>query len=321
MTFNAETYVSNFPKGLKWLDSDLRQTAKPNSDKSHISRYLPFIFIHGGSLLAFYTGASWFAIGFAILMYWARMFFVTAFYHRYFSHRSFKTNRFWQTIFAICGMTCLQRGPLWWAAHHRDHHRFSDTEQDTHSPVTDSFWHAHLAWVTIPNNLRTKHEKIQDFGKFPELVWLNRLDWAVPLALFFGIYALGETLAIYAPQLGTNGLQLIAWGFFVSTMVLFHCVFVINSLSHQFGSQRYETGDQSRNNLLFAIITMGEGWHNNHHYYPSSVRQGHRWWEIDATFYILKVMSWLGIIYDLKPVPKQVLDNSHKIIRLRPEAA
>ena len=244
----------------------------------------------------------WVAIG----LYFIRMFAITAFYHRYFSHRTFTTNRFWQFGFAVLGNSAAQRGPLWWAAHHRHHHQTADTEADVHSPSRHGFWWSHIGWLTDPANFATRWEYVKDWVKFPELVWLDRFDKVVPILLSVALFALGEMLARTSPHLGTSGAQLVIWGFFISTVVLFHGTCTINSLSHLFGWRRYDTKDTSRNNPILAIITLGEGWHNNHHHYPISTRQGFFWWEYDITYYLLVVMSWLGIIKDLRPVPEQV---------------
>ncbi|HSO61023.1 MAG TPA: acyl-CoA desaturase, partial [Desulfobacterales bacterium] len=137
-------------------------------------------------------------------------------------------------------------------------------------------------------------------------VWLNRFDTLVPVLLAAGLYAFGAVLKAYAPQLGTSGPQMLIWGFFISSTVLFHGTVTINSLDHMIGSRRYDTPDTSRNNWVLSLITLGEGWHNNHHHYAISARQGFFWWEIDVTFYLLQLMSWLGIVRDLRPVPEHV---------------
>jgi stearoyl-CoA desaturase (delta-9 desaturase) len=204
------------------------------------------------------------------------------------------------------GNSAAQRGPLWWAAHHRHHHQYTDRKEDMHSPSQHGFWWSHIGWLTDPANFYTRMEYVRDWAKFPELVWLDRFDKVVPLVLAFSLYFGGEILAQYAPHLGTSGAQLVIWGFFISTVVLFHGTCTINSLSHMYGWRRFETPDTSRNNPILAIITLGEGWHNNHHHYPISTRQGFFWWEYDITYYLLVVISWLGIIKNLRPVPEGV---------------
>jgi stearoyl-CoA desaturase (delta-9 desaturase) len=211
----------------------------------------------------------------------------------------------------------VQRGPIWWAAHHRDHHAFSDRKEDPHSPVQHGFLRSHMSWFLSTKGFIPDLKRVRDLLQFPELRWLDRFDIVIPVALGAGMFGLGVLLEHVAPQLGTNGWQMLIWGFFISTVVCWHGTYTINSLSHVFGRQRYRTGDSSRNNWLLALITLGEGWHNNHHHYPSAARQGFYWWEIDITFYVLKVLSWFGIIWDLKPVPVSARDHSPRRIRPR----
>jgi stearoyl-CoA desaturase (delta-9 desaturase) len=269
-------------------------------------RALPFIGLHLACVAVFWVGISWFAVGVAVAMYAVRMFALTGFYHRYFSHRAFRTSRPVQFAFAMLGATCVQRGPLWWAAHHRHHHRHTDTEHDPHSPARLGFWRSHVGWFLTPAGFRTRWESIPDLRGFTELRFLDRFDVLLPLTLAAALYALGAWLETAAPQLHTSGPQLLVWGFVVSTVVLFHATFTINSLAHRFGTRRFATHDDSRNNWMLALLTFGEGWHNNHHHFPGSARQGFRWWEVDLTWYGLKLMSWLGLIHDLKPVPARL---------------
>lgn len=268
------------------------------------ARIAPFAFLHLGCLGVLWAGVSPVAVGVAVALYWIRMFAITGFYHRYFAHRSFETSRFWQAVFAIVGLSAVQKGPLWWAAHHRQHHRFSDQPQDVHSPIQSGFLYSHIGWIWCDDNMPTKD--IKDFMKYPELVFLNRHDVLVPMVLFLGLYALGAVLEATAPGLHTTGFQMVVWGFFISTVVLFHGTVTINSLGHLWGNQRFKTDDDSRNNGWLAIVTMGEGWHNNHHFYPGSARQGFYWWEWDATYYVLKVLSWMKVVKNLHPVPDWV---------------
>ncbi len=273
--------------------------------KMEPGRCAPFLFLHLGCLAVLVVGSSTTAVTLCILLYLVRMFAVTGFYHRYFSHRSFKTSRQFQFVMAVWGLMSIQRGPLWWAAHHRTHHRKSDLEGDVHSPKQSGFLWSHIGWITSSKNMPTDYSSVQDLAKFPELVFLNRFDWIVPALLFIGLYGLGETLKHFHPELSTSGAQLVVWGFFISSVILFHATASINSFSHIFGSQRYDTGDDSRNNFILALITMGEGWHNNHHKFRGTVRQGFYWWEIDLTYYGLLGLSCLGLISDLHPVPAE----------------
>lgn len=298
----------------RWLDSEAGAASTANGIDKGVDwlRIFPFVILHVACLGILWVGWSWTAVAVAAGLYVVRMFAITGFYHRYFSHRAYKAGRFWQFLFAVLGNSSAQRGPLWWAAHHRHHHRYADQQEDVHSPVRHGFWWSHMIWLTTPANFPTRKRYVQDWEKFPELVWINRFDTVVPLLLALSLYAVGEGLASQAPHLGTNGPQMLIWGFFVSTVVLFHGTCTINSLDHMIGTRRYETTDTSRNNPLLALITLGEGWHNNHHYYAVSARQGFFWWEIDITYYVLVFLSWFGIVRDLRPVPKDVRDGNRK---------
>jgi stearoyl-CoA desaturase (delta-9 desaturase) len=268
-----------------------------------ISRYLggertselPFWGVHVACLLAFYTGVSWSAVAVCLATFWIRMFSVTAGYHRYFSHRSFKTSRVFQFVLAFLGTTAVQKGVLWWAANHRRHHKYSDQEGDIHSPVQSGFWRSHVGWILAPDFDATEWERIPDLAKYPELRWLNHHFLVPPVALAVALYLMG-------------GMMWLVWGFFISTTLLWHTTFTINSLAHVYGSRRYETPDASRNNVWLALLTFGEGWHNNHHHYMNSVRQGFFWWEVDISYYILKALSWVGITWDLIQPPRRLLD-------------
>jgi stearoyl-CoA desaturase (delta-9 desaturase) len=208
---------------------------------------------------------------------------------------------------ALLGNSAAQRGPLWWAAHHRHHHRCADEPEDVHSPVQRGFWWSHVLWLTTTRNFPTRKQLVQDWMRYPELRFLNRFSMLVPLGLLGLLLTAGAILSRAAPQLGTSALQMGVWGFAISTVMLFHATSTINSLDHMVGRRTYETPDQSRNNWLLAILTLGEGWHNNHHHYASTVRQGFRWWQWDPTYYTLKLFSWLGMVRDLKELPPKVV--------------
>jgi stearoyl-CoA desaturase (delta-9 desaturase) len=272
----------------------------------------PFLLLHVACLGVIWTGYSLFSVGFAVALYFIRMFAVTGIHHRYFSHKTYSTSRFFQFIMAVWAGTAVQRGCLWWAYHHRHHHLHSDQADDAHSPHVHGFLWAHIGWITSRKNFPTDYSRIKDLAKFPELVWLNRFDIVIPVSLGFGTYGLGVALEKWAPSLQTNGMQLLVWGFFISTTFLFHGTACINSLAHLMGRRRYKTTDDSRNSFILAMICLGEGWHNNHHRYQSSTRNGFYWWEIDLTFYGLKVLSWLGLIWGLKPVPESILEEGRR---------
>lgn len=269
---------------------------------------LPIVLIHVICFGALWTGWSWTAVGIAVALYWLRMFAITAFYHRYFSHRTFRTHRAIQFAFALLGTSSAQRGPLWWAAHHREHHRHSDHEPDPHSPGWRGVLWSHTAWFLTEKGRATNWKTIPDWRRFPELIWLDRYHLIGPFLLIATLFVAGALLGAWAPSLSTGPLQLVVWGFGVSTVALYHASFTVNSVAHMLGSRRFATGDDSRNNWFLALITLGEGWHNNHHYYPGTVRQGFYWWEFDPAYWALRVMSWVGLVWDLRPVPKRVYD-------------
>ncbi len=284
---------------------------KADSEKLDRVRIIPFALLHLSCLFVILVGWSWTAVAMAAFLYLLRMHAITGWYHRYFSHRTFKTNRFWQFVWAYIGNTSAQRGPLWWAAHHRHHHRYSDEVNDTHSPKQKGFWWSHMGWFASRANFRCKLELVPDLAKFPELLWLDRFDILAPASLGFACWGLGMVLNHCVPSLKgtgweTSGPQMLVW-FLISTVITAHATFTINSLAHVFGSRRYETSDTSRNNFLLSLLTLGEGWHNNHHHYQSTVRQGFRWYEVDVSWYLLVVQSWLGMVWDLKGVPAHVV--------------
>jgi stearoyl-CoA desaturase (delta-9 desaturase) len=252
---------------------------------------VPFLLLHASMLLVFTVPFSPAMIAWCLGSYFLRMFGVTGGYHRYFSHRAFKLNRFWQFCLAFLAQTSGQKGALWWAAHHRDHHLHSDRKEDLHSPVHEGFWWSHLGWILSDEYDHYDPKRIVDFSKFPELRWLDKFHLLPTLIYAVAIYLIG-------------GKSALVWGFFVSTVLLYHGTFLINSLAHIWGTRAFPTPDESRNNFWLAIVTLGEGWHNNHHYYMSSTRQGVKWWEVDITFYVLKILSWVGITKELRAFPR-----------------
>ena len=288
-----------------WIDSSA-EGDQTEGDTVEITRLIPFIFLHVACFGVFWVGWSWTAVGIAVALYVVRMFAITGFYHRYFSHKTFKTSRVAQFLFGVLGSSAIQRGPIWWAAHHRHHHKHADEEVDPHSPHQHGFFWSHMLWFMTKTNFKTNTSRVKDLLRYPELRFIDRFDTVVPILMFVALYGIGEVLASRAPELGATGPQLLIWGI-VSSIVLFHGTCTINSLAHQFGTRRFDTEDHSRNNWWLAIVTLGEGWHNNHHRYPNTVRQGFYWWEIDVTYYGLRTLELLGIIKDLKPVPAEVL--------------
>jgi stearoyl-CoA desaturase (delta-9 desaturase) len=266
---------------------------RPPDERVNWAQSIPFFVVHLLPFLAIFTGVTWRAVILGVVLYFGRMFFITAGYHRYFSHRSYKTSRVFQFVLALGGSMAAQKGALWWASHHRLHHRFSDTERDIHSPQK-GFWWSHVGWILCDKYKDTDYDLIKDFAKYPELVWLNKHDWVGPWILGFASYLIA----------GWPGLLI---GFFGSTVVLWHATFTVNSLNHVFGRRRYVTTDTSRNSALLALWTMGEGWHNNHHYYAAAARNGFFWWEYDLSYSILKVLSYFRIVTRLRVPPQRVL--------------
>ena len=269
---------------------------------------LPFLFVHLAPLCLFWTGVrpiDWIVCG---TLYFARMFFITGGYHRYFAHRTYKMGRVMQFLMAFGGTTAVQKGVLWWAAHHRKHHKFSDQVGDVHSPKDGLGW-AHVLWILSHEHDETEWKWIRDFEKYPELVWLNTYHVVPPILLASTLWFFG-------------GWSMLWCGFFLSTALLYHGTFTINSLAHIWGQRRYATKDTSRNNFALALLTLGEGWHNNHHYYQSSTNQGFFWWEVDITYYVIRALSWVGLTWDLRKPPRSVLVDrlvrDHEDIGMRP---
>ncbi len=293
-----------------WVDSSVVPVPAEASAARRVDwvRLLPFVAMHIACLGVLWVGWSWTAIAVAAALYLARMFAITAFYHRYFSHKAFRTSRAMQFVFALLGASAVQRGPLWWASHHRHHHVHADGEQDAHSPHRHGFLWAHAGWFMARANFAARAGLVPDLARFPELRFLDRFDALVPLLLAAALYGSGAWLAAAYPALGTDGPQLLVWGFAISTVMLYHATFTVNSLAHTLGRRRYRTRDSSRNNFWIALLTLGEGWHNNHHHYPGAARQGFFWWEIDVTYYVLRLMAALGLVWDLRPVPAAVRD-------------
>lgn len=303
---------------VRWLDSyqgarefPVDSKWQPKLNREDMVRCIPFMLLHLTCLFVLVVGWSPVAVLAAIASYLVRMFAITAFYHRYFSHRSFETSRPTQFIFGLLGASAAQRGPLWWAAHHRFHHKHSDKPTDIHSPKQTGFMWSHMLWFMSERNFKTKSALVNDWNKFPELVFIDRFDILIPVIYGVATFLFGKALEVYAPGLGTTGWQMLIWMFFISTIALYHGTFTINSLSHKWGKRRFETGDDSRNNFVLAIISLGEGWHNNHHHYPTAVKQGIHWWELDISYYIIRIMKSMGLVWNLNNAPRPRL---HKTI-------
>ena len=284
------------------------QSRKPIS----VVATIPFAVVHLIGIVGFFLPFSWFNWMLCLSLYVIRMFFITAGYHRYFSHRTFKTSRLFQFILAFMAQTSAQKGVLWWAGHHRDHHRYSDKPDDPHSMKLYGFLYSHIGWILSDDFNQTELKKVKDLARFPELVFLDTYHALPPIILgtivfiWGGFHHLAEGSTFFSGAFST-----LVVGFFTSTVILYHGTFLINSLMHKIGRVRYKTDDESRNSLLLALITLGEGWHNNHHYYQGSARQGFYWWEIDISYYVLTILSWFGIVWDLRGVPQSVLHEGN----------
>ncbi len=264
---------------------------------SHYGRVFVFVGIHMMGVFIVQTGIRWEWVLLALASYYLRMFAVTAGYHRYFAHRAFKTSRVLQFGLAFFAMTSAQKGVLWWAAHHRHHHKHSDGKKDVHSPIQTGFWFSHVGWILTKGSQRTDFDQVKDLARYPEIALLDRYYLIPPTVYAVLMYALW----------GFPGL---IWGFFIPTIVLYHCTFFINSLTHMFGRVRYASNDGSKNSFLLAVLCCGEGWHNNHHYYQSAVNQGWFWWEVDLSYYILTMLSWIGVVWDLRAPPDHIKANA-----------
>jgi stearoyl-CoA desaturase (Delta-9 desaturase) len=266
--------------------------ARAPSERVNVRSSIPFFLLQLLPLLAFVTGVTSTALALLAVTFFGRMFFITAGYHRYFAHRSYKLGRVAQFVMAFGGGTACQKGVLWWAGHHRRHHQFADTERDLHSP-RKGFWWSHVGWILCDKYAATDTDAIKDFARYPELRFLDRHDW-IPM------WTLGVTCFLIG---GWSGLII---GFFLSNVLLWHATFTVNSLAHVFGRRRYDTPDTSRNSLLVALLTGGEGWHNNHHHYQTAARQGFFWWEIDVTYYALRLLRFVGVVRDLREPPPRI---------------
>ena len=272
----------------------------PADERFNLVESLPIILVHVACLSVIWVGVSWAAVAACLATYFLRVFALTASYHLYFAHNSYKTSRPFRFILAFIAASAAQAGPLWWAAHHRYHHNHADTETDIHSPKRRGFYWAHLGWLFCRKYSKADLDLVKDFSKYPELRLLERFHVVAPILLAFAMFFFGGWLELRHPGLHTTAWQMMVWGFFVSTALVYHATFSINSLMHMVGTRRFNTADDSRNSLWLALLTMGEGWHNNHHRYPISARQGFYWWEIDLTYYALKLLSLFHVVSDLR---------------------
>jgi stearoyl-CoA desaturase (delta-9 desaturase) len=290
---------------MKKLSKIIKHAAE-DEDNRLLMASSPIFIMHLLALGALFTGFSWAAVIALLITYVVRVFALTAGFHRYFSHRSFKTSRVFQFIMAWVGTSAAQLGPMWWAANHRHHHQHSDKPEDIHSPVVkDAFW-AHIGWILCRAYGSIQHDRIKDLSKYPELRFIDRFHVLPVASLISLLYVIGAGLNAYYPALGTSGMQMVMWGFFLSTILVYHVTFCVNSVTHIVGNKRFDNDDESRNSFWIALLTFGEGWHNNHHRWPLSARQGMYWWEFDLSYLLLRGLEKLGLVWDLKVYPEAV---------------
>jgi stearoyl-CoA desaturase (delta-9 desaturase) len=255
-----------------------------------------FWVVQASALLLFAVPFTWGFVALWAVSHFLRAIGLTLAFHRYFAHRAFQMSRPARAFWALVGTAAMQKGPLWWAGNHIDHHKYADREGDPHSPKVSGFYYAHVGWFlddTKYERLSLANPVMRDFGHVPELAFLDRYFWLPPLALAAGLYAYG-------------GLPWLVWGFCLPTTTLAHATFAINTVNHLWGSRRFDTLDESRNNPITALFAVGEGWHNNHHRYQRAARNGFYWWEVDVTWYVIRLMQALGIAWDVQPVPARV---------------
>jgi stearoyl-CoA desaturase (Delta-9 desaturase) len=312
------------PRAVKWPGTSAGPGAAVNGRAALHRRAArwklggPFLVLHLAVIGVLFVGHSQVALLVALISYLTRAFGITAFYHRCFAHRAFKVPRPVQLAGAVLGAAAAQRGPLWWVAHHRRHHLYTDRPGDPHSPVVDSFWYSHVLWIFDPDNAPTEVQRAQDLAALPEMRFLDRYEYIVPAALGVGTFSLGVVLAWLTPGLGTSGWQMLIWGFVVPTIALYHSTFAVNSLAHRFGRRRFETPDESRNNWFIAALVLGEGWHNNHHRFPNSARQGLGRFELDLTWWGIKVLSAVGLAYNVRQPPSWATRRPSKGVAMGP---
>ncbi len=277
---------------------------RPPDERVNWTTSTPFLLVHLLPLGALWTGVTAFDLALCASVYLLRMFFITAGYHRYFAHRAYRTSRAFQFVLAFGGAMAAQKGPLWWAAHHRHHHRHSDQPGDVHSPRKGFGW-SHVGWILCRKYDATELGAVPDLARYPELVFLDRWHWIPPATLGIACFLAGGWSALWI-------------GFFLSTVLTYHSTFAINSLTHLVGRRRYATPDTSRNSFWMALLTFGEGWHNNHHYYQASANMGFFWWEVDVSYYVLRILSATGLVWNLRRPPRAVLE-ANRIGRGNPD--
>lgn len=273
-------------------------------------------FVFGGSAAAFFFPVSLELVALMVISFVVRTFGWEAGHHRYFAHRSFKTSRIFQFVLGALGAMSGQRGPLWWAAVHREHHSYADTDKDPHSPLKRGWFFAYLGWLFERPDGQTNYDNVKDWAQFPELVWLNEHHYVFPYFLLCLTFVLGQ----WTPLFGWGaGIEAVIWGFCISTALSLQGTHMVNAFAHAqqsgwFTYRNYPTDDRSQNHWLLCIVTLGASWHNNHHRYPVAARAGFRWWELDLTFIALRGLAALGLVWDLRAVPGHVLQEVRPVL-------
>jgi stearoyl-CoA desaturase (Delta-9 desaturase) len=262
-----------------------------------------FWIVQASAVLVFFVPFAWPLVALWAASHFLRAIGLTLAFHRYFAHRAFQMNRFMRFVWAFLGTSAMQKGPLWWAGHHVNHHRYADRDGDPHSPLVSGLYYAHIGWFLNDakhDRLETSNPVMRDFRQVPEIAWLDRYFFAPPLLLAAAMFLLG-------------GMSWLVWGFCLPTMTLAHATFAINTVNHMFGSRRFDTIDESRNNALTAFFAVGEGWHNNHHRYQRAARNGFYWWEFDPTWYVIRLMAAIGLAWDLQVVPERIYAEARAV--------
>ena len=262
----------------------------PSRQKLNWLTTIVLILLHIGAVAALFM-FSWRVFAASVFLYWMTVGLgISMGYHRLHTHRSYQIPRFLEYFFAVCGSMTLEGGPIFWVATHRLHHQKSDLPGDPHSP-RDGAWWSHIGWIllgeTNHNNTRVLSKYAPDLAKDQFYVWLNNYHW-VPLTILGGVlYAIG-------------GLPLFLWGGCLRVVVGLHSTWLVNSATHMWGRRRFETRDDSRNSWWVALLTFGEGWHNNHHAHPTSARHGLAWYEIDHSWILISIFKFFGIAKSVK---------------------
>jgi stearoyl-CoA desaturase (delta-9 desaturase) len=263
---------------------------------THILSGSVFWIVQASALLIFFIPFSWELAALWAASHFLRAVGLTLAFHRYYAHRAFQMNRIARFVWTFIGIAAMQKGPLWWAGHHVNHHRFADRDGDPHSPMISGVYYAHIGWFLNDarhDRLEPSNPVVRDFSKVPEIAWLDRYFAVPPLMLAAAMYLAG-------------GMPWLIWGFCLPTMTLAHATFAINTVNHMFGTRRFDTIDESRNNALTAFFAVGEGWHNNHHRYQRAARNGFYWWEFDPTWYVIRIMAAVGLAWDVHRVPERI---------------